>query len=516
MGRLAAKLPFWAFFLIAAGFLYLGFMGFQGALEDERAKAVALSKAPPAVVDLSEFRRDANTGTAGEVAVTGWIDTDYNYNLIRRTNGLKTGERFMFVLFGAEDSDGSLDARAAMVLTKAQKDYFVENMFEFIDTVSPAGVVLRLNGRAHRSVGYSSLARDALRKEGLGEAEDFFFLEPFLEGREAGLAPAGVMQMFPMPLLGAAAFAMLIGLVKMTGRRRHGTVASGQAVGAEPDLAMVHAAAPAAGAGAETYQVPGLTEDSPFARMRMRERAAFDAQLAAGHVGGKGAGLPEDGPYKSGAAKRSRGALWKPMLGVGVLLYLGVFVAPLGPLKTHIQDILPGALSGVLAPEAKMNAVDPAPRSTASGDPLPMGPAVGSLVMAQTTDTPIQVDAPTQVSPPPAATPAPRLDAPSQPDARGADQEALPLPADWDAEQAALLGLSDGAGAAAGGGATNAAPGAGLKSALLPVLVVGLTIAVACLALWRLFQALRSGFSGGGRRGRADPFARLAAEARSR
>lgn len=185
-------LPWWAYFPLAGGVGYLAEMSYRGALAEQAEKAAALAEAPPPVVDLSTLRRDADIHAADEVHVRGRIDTDRNYELIKRTNGVRTGTRFMYMMFGSQDVPGAQVVRAAMVLTKAQRDAFVDRIDDFMVAEIEGRPVFDLNGFGELTGTYAALAYDAIGEQGLKRSDDFIFVEPFLEGRAAALAPKGV------------------------------------------------------------------------------------------------------------------------------------------------------------------------------------------------------------------------------------------------------------------------------------------------------------------------------------
>lgn len=183
------RLPFWMYLVMAVCF---GYMTEQMVVHDrkkEAERAEALKQEPPQVVDLSAYDPSSNKTLADEVTVSGWINTEHNTELTKSKNGITTGTRYMFVMAGQGDSEGSKIARAVIILTEAERDFFAENSGQFLSGLLPQGFEMTFNGRATSSTSFSDVARKAMKEQGVTRAENFFYLEPFLHGREAALAP---------------------------------------------------------------------------------------------------------------------------------------------------------------------------------------------------------------------------------------------------------------------------------------------------------------------------------------
>ncbi|WP_298500686.1 hypothetical protein [uncultured Maritimibacter sp.] len=193
MGRLVVlffMLPWWAYMPIAGGAVYLTNEVYWSELRDQAEVEQALARPVPEAVDLSVFDRDQHVGLADEVHVTGWINTDYNYTLVKRTNGVKTSERFMYMIFGGEDGFDAREVRAVLVLTQSEKDRFVEVYpTDLAADVGPAGALgVDLNGITGSTDGMASLIGDSIAEQGLVKAPEFIVIDPFLDGRRAGLS----------------------------------------------------------------------------------------------------------------------------------------------------------------------------------------------------------------------------------------------------------------------------------------------------------------------------------------
>lgn len=207
-------LPWWAYVPIAGGVAYLGNEVYKHELETEAEREAALDLGAPFPVDLSLFDEDVHIGPAGEVNVLGWINTDYNYTLTKRTNGVKTSERYLYMVFGMGDDPSSRTVRAAIVFTERDKDYFVDHIEDYIVSYQKEEPLFRLGGFASGYDSMSSMVSDAIDEQGLRKADDFFYLEPFLAGREAALAAQGAPELARKQFWAAALAIALLGLAK--------------------------------------------------------------------------------------------------------------------------------------------------------------------------------------------------------------------------------------------------------------------------------------------------------------
>ncbi len=218
MGRILVLfflLPWWVYIPASLGVVWLAERSYEHALATEAEKAAALEAGLPVAVDLGDFDRDRDIHAVEEVHVTGWINPDFNYELIQKTNGVTTDTRFMFMMFGSGDPAEAREVRAAVMLTPAQREDFIERAYDFITGVTDNGTpIFAFNGFGDSYHTLSGLAKDAIREKGLTRAPDFIFIEPFMEGRVAALAPKGVPDTTRYVGWIAAAVVALIGVVK--------------------------------------------------------------------------------------------------------------------------------------------------------------------------------------------------------------------------------------------------------------------------------------------------------------
>ncbi|WP_299847325.1 hypothetical protein [uncultured Roseovarius sp.] len=245
------QMPFWVFLAAAGGLFYLGELSHRDTLAQNQEMKRALAGSPPETVSLAEFSRSDDVGLADEISVQGVIDPSYNYELTKKRKGPDT-TRFMYVLFDASDPEGSKVARSALVLSQAEKDKFIN---EYFDKNSEIGIgedgfvsVITFNGQARNSSDLSSLVSDAFAEQSLIQSDDFIYIEPFLDGRVAGLTPTVSADDMRNIIRGVGLAVALIGLIKFALRRRKKRLANSEDAPAAPEHTapvMAYADAPA-------------------------------------------------------------------------------------------------------------------------------------------------------------------------------------------------------------------------------------------------------------------------------
>ncbi len=254
-------LPYWVYFPIAAGVGYLAEEMYKSELQEQHERVQALEQGQPDLINLSQFRKDAHIGPVDEVNIEGWINTDYNYNLTKSTNGVQTSERFMYLLFGQGDTAASKVVRAALVLTEAEKEKFMSDFGAFSSGFSESGehLLFKFNGFASGSDSFASLAKDALKEKQLRASADFIYIKPFFNGRKAALAPHGAPEKTRMNVWLFAAVVAFFGIIKFFFGRRTKT----------PSVKSQTAAAPTYAAARPKVSPAGsIAADSPLGRLQ--------------------------------------------------------------------------------------------------------------------------------------------------------------------------------------------------------------------------------------------------------
>ena len=208
-------LPWWAYIPASLGVVWLGETAYRQALESEAEKAAALEGGMPAPVDLGGFERARDVHLGDEVHVTGWIDPELNYELVKRKNGIPVSTRYMFMIFGAGDAPGAGTVRAALMLSEAERDAFLDHIDDYVVGLTDAGDYLfGFNGFASTSATLSTMGTDAIAEQGREKSAEFVYIAPFFEGREAALAPHGVADRSRLIFWAIAAAVALFGVAK--------------------------------------------------------------------------------------------------------------------------------------------------------------------------------------------------------------------------------------------------------------------------------------------------------------
>jgi hypothetical protein len=235
--------------VLACLFVALGFAFYTSAQQQEREKAAALAAPMPVAVSLGNFG-PGDIHAADEVHVIAQINPAYNYELTEEGKSFDT-VRYMYVLFGPEDAADTKQARAAILLEQHQLDRFDELIVANVQGLTATGPVFAVNGAATRSPRLASMANDAMAQEGLTKAPEFIFIDPWIDGRAAALAPNALDLLTTSSVIGSPALLSLL-LAAFGFRRTRRQTADALAMAAGPIPAALMGTAhrvPAAAAG---------------------------------------------------------------------------------------------------------------------------------------------------------------------------------------------------------------------------------------------------------------------------
>ena len=218
------RFPWWVHFAIA-GLVFYGGHSMQDSVKQAQADLeIALAAEAPDAVPLEFFEPSSDIGLLKEGRVLAQINTDYNYRLINKTNGVTTSETAMYVLFGQDADENETNVQAVVMVAPRNVDAFADWAMESFAGIGSMGFVYDFHGRFSSSHGKSSLARDALRDEGLTPAPNMQFISPYLEGREAGLQKAASGSEGSQTIVYAIALAfVLLGVAKLVFSRAFGS-----------------------------------------------------------------------------------------------------------------------------------------------------------------------------------------------------------------------------------------------------------------------------------------------------
>jgi hypothetical protein len=240
--------------LAALSVICFGCAGFilQSGLRHEADKAAALQAPMPDMVPLEAFDAARDVHLAQEVHVLGQINADYNYTLTEhhtRKGPDYDVVRRMFVLFGPDDAADAKVVRAVILLPEDQVEAFVGYTADNATGFTEAGFSFAINGAVDASPELDDMADDALAKEGLTKAPHFVFIDPWLEGRAAALAPTPDM---PWSVAGMVSVPAVVFMVMAVWRKRRGVYVAPVAQAAPVLAAPVMAAPMAAKMGSFT------------------------------------------------------------------------------------------------------------------------------------------------------------------------------------------------------------------------------------------------------------------------
>lgn len=212
--------PFWVQLLLAAALVWMG----QSYSQSQRGRLAELqalaATEPPAMIRIEDWR--ATGGKVTEVNLEVQLLLDHNIHLIERTNFVTTGEAYLYP-FGAVGGGDGRAVLGGLVLTEAQRDRFADWAAGQVTDIGFGAEAPTLSVRLEGLIdnpSEASHAKEALREQGLSLAPDFIFVEPFLDGREAGLAAAIGQsdQTGPLAVFAVAAVFAGLGLWRLSRR----------------------------------------------------------------------------------------------------------------------------------------------------------------------------------------------------------------------------------------------------------------------------------------------------------
>lgn len=219
MLRLFLSLPPIGYYIIAALLVAAGIF-MQNSDNDARAeRAEALAGQAPELVALGDFTR-ADIGLANEVNIAAQINTDYTYTLYKGSER-DSSARVLWLLFDPEATGEERSVQAAIMVREREAQAFTEWLFKNANGMGALSPVFHINGIRKTYAPYDEVADDAISDENLIKAPNFFYIEPFVNGRAAGLAPRADNDNALLNLaIFAAAVVAAIGVLKTLWRRR--------------------------------------------------------------------------------------------------------------------------------------------------------------------------------------------------------------------------------------------------------------------------------------------------------
>ncbi|WP_207766516.1 hypothetical protein [Yoonia maritima] len=212
------RLPPLGYIVLAALAIYFGMNSRDGQIAAAETRAAALAAPTPKPIALGDFTWD-DIGLASEINIAAQINTNYNYRL-HRGEGEDSNARAMWLLFDPQANGSEREVKAAIVIPNSDADEFLGWIFKNIHDQGKLGPVFHFNGAYQSTVSYDDVAREAIEKEGLRRASRFFYIEPWVNGRAAALAPRASQGMtFSQTLNCIALFLIALAALKFVLRR---------------------------------------------------------------------------------------------------------------------------------------------------------------------------------------------------------------------------------------------------------------------------------------------------------
>lgn len=212
------RLPPIGYVVLAVLFVYFGMNVRDSQIASAENRAAALAAPMPKPISLGDFTSN-DRGLADEINIAAQINTDYNY-MLHRGEDEDRNARVMWLLFDPQANGTEREVKAAIVIPEARKEEFVAWIVKNTHGFGKLGPVFHFNGAYRSSVSYSDVAEEAIEKENLRRSSRFFYIEPWMDGRAAALAPREQDGMtFAQTLNCVALFLVALAALKFAMRR---------------------------------------------------------------------------------------------------------------------------------------------------------------------------------------------------------------------------------------------------------------------------------------------------------
>lgn len=184
------RMPIWMLLLFAAGLGWLGFETRQSMRQEATEQAELLARPQPPAVAISTFDPAPAGRAVVEAHVTARWAPEYNTKLFTtQKDGHDTPDGTLLVVLNeSATADTARQVAAVIVARPKDHDRLIEWMTTHIDDLVLPHPLIRLEG----VVGDAAETRhveSVLKKHGLTRAPEFFYLDPYLDGRAAALTP---------------------------------------------------------------------------------------------------------------------------------------------------------------------------------------------------------------------------------------------------------------------------------------------------------------------------------------
>lgn len=206
--------PF-AYFLLAPLIFAFGVYMLVTEQQKEAAKAAALAGKAPAAVVIEQFDRTRNVGPANEVHIVGQVDLSRMMELTETKRGVERGRWNVAPIYavGAKDNTGPVlgvfDQHGSI------SDAQLSSMIIRNGAFAP---IMKINGQITTEFKDIRAVEKALKDPKL--ADNALIVDPFEDGRAAGLAASGEGQTIALVIMGLAVAVLGYGWFLFVRRRR--------------------------------------------------------------------------------------------------------------------------------------------------------------------------------------------------------------------------------------------------------------------------------------------------------
>jgi hypothetical protein len=208
-------MPWWAY-LVASPLILAGGIAFYFSDQQaESAKLIARHHAPPAAFAIEKFDPARDVGRANEVVVVGQVDLAKAMELTETKNGAEIHHWTVAAMYPADAADTSAPAIGAMVHDGVLSD---QQLASFVVGRGPFGPIMKIDGV--QTTEFS--AQEAVRKTVSGKvtmAPSALLVDPFENGRKAGLAPSDSGKIAAGVIVGLALLSLAYGFFRRWQKR---------------------------------------------------------------------------------------------------------------------------------------------------------------------------------------------------------------------------------------------------------------------------------------------------------
>lgn len=212
------RLPFWTYFILAAGVGYLTYLFYSDSVADAAARSNALADGPPEMVLIEDFDAATNLNDANEFVLRAQLDDTMAYELTREKNGDVKDRAFMVPLY-ATTAANTESAPLGLLFEKDDDFKFQELTAKVVDA-GPFGPIVEINGVTTYLGKMKDNVSGAFTQQSRAYTPGTIAFDPFRQDRTIALSAEKRGGMLATYLfLAATLFCLGIGIYKLSRRR---------------------------------------------------------------------------------------------------------------------------------------------------------------------------------------------------------------------------------------------------------------------------------------------------------